>query len=170
MKQAIIISALFTLLLSGCTTNTTTEISTPKVSPNQEETTQAGSFLVECDGISFQSAFDSPCMLNETPFTSFDTFADDLENNLIENLIQANKQNQLTDSQVESELQKYTGRYSFERKEINGFNVVIHQRDFFGIIGDVYEAYIYIGDGKYIVISDEFNHDNVDKALSTLSK
>lgn len=170
MKQAIITSTLLALLLAGCATQIITEVSTPEVSPNKEQTTQTGTFLVECDGISFQSSFDSPCVLKETPFTSFDSFADDLEKNLIKSLIKANQQNHQTESQVESELQKVAGRYSFERKEVNGFNIVIHRRDFFGMIGDVYEAYVYIGNAKYIIIGDEFNHGNVDNALATLSK
>ena len=170
MKYTIIISILFIFLLSGCATQAPTNTtSTSEVSPPQESI-QINSDLTELDGISFQAPEDYPYTLEETPFTSFETYADYIESTLIKEHIQANQQNQLTETEVNTELEKFKGHYSFERKEVNGFDILVHKRDFFGLIGDIYEVHVYLKNGKVLVLSDELDHERLDKVLTTIRK
>lgn len=170
MKHTIIISILFILLLSGCTTQAPTDTaSTSGISPSQENT-QKNPDLIELDGVSFQASTDYQYRLEETPFASFEEYADYVENNLIIELVQANQQNKLTEAEVNTELKKFEGHYSFERKKVNGFDVLVHRRDFFGIIGDIYEAHVYLENGKVLILADELDHERLDNVLSTISK
>jgi len=161
MKHSIIISALTLLLLSGCAAQT----------PNEEiETTTVDSGLVQLDGINFEAPINYQYLFEHTPFTSFEAYADDIEKNLIKDLIQSNQQGQLTESEVESELEQFEGRYSFERTEVNDFDVLVHRRDFFGMIGNIYRVYIYVGNGYILSFSDELNHEKLNEVLSTIQK
>ncbi|MEN9920624.1 MAG: hypothetical protein RL538_517 [Candidatus Parcubacteria bacterium] len=45
--------------------------------------------------------------------------------------------------------------YSFEAKTFGGLPVLIHERNFEGMAGDIQEAHVWIGDGKIIKFSSE---------------
>ena len=136
-----------------------------------KENTQTSPHLIKLEGINFQVPWcDYQYTLEETPFTSFDEYANHIENNLIKEQIQSNQQNQLTESELNLELEKFEGRYSFEHKEVNGFNVLVHRRDFFGLIGDIYEVHVYLENGKVLILYEELYHERLDKILSTINK
>lgn len=124
---------------------------------------------VQLDGISFQAPTGYFYNIRETSFTSFEAFTEDIEKNLIRELIQANNKD-FTSSQVEAELNQYKGHYSFELKKVNGFDVLIHRRDFLGMIGDVYDVYVYLGNGKILYFSDELDHARLDRVLVSIKK
>ena len=170
MKHIFILSTILVVLLSGCATQTPTDTTSTSEVSFPQETTQNETDSIELDGISFQAPSDYQYTLEETPFTSFDAYAKNAENNLIKELIQANEQNGLTEAEVNAELEEFEGHYSFERKEANGFDVLVHRRDFFGMIGDIYEVHIYLENGKVLILADELNHERLDGILATIRK
>ena len=50
-------------------------------------------------------------------------------------------------------------KYSFEEETFNELPVLIHQRNFEGMLGDVQEAHVWIGGGKIIEFSAEGSPD-----------
>lgn len=84
-------------------------------------------------------------------FSTFDEFVSDKKANYIASLVKSNNW-RATDEEVKQEVKKMEGRYSFETKKINGADVLVHKRDFFGIIDGAVETYIWIGNGDYLLI------------------
>lgn len=102
--------------------------------------------------------------VKHSDFTSFDDFASDMKEDYIFRLV---KGNSLSDEEAREETKKYEGRYSFEVKKVNNTDMLIHKRDFFGYIDGVFEAYIWIGGGDYLLVyGSDLNLDSF-KFIST---
>jgi len=192
MKKNVIFLTLPLLLLTGCNLGETTENKETK-----EITNRAIHKTVEMEEVSFQipesykieynsggalaaiagdkdpqsgfALFELKVYKQKTSFETFEEFANDLENNLITDLIKANKRG-LTDSEIETELQNFEGRYSFEQKTINNFNILLHKRDFFGMIGNLYEMYVFIDKENILHFVSESDHSVLDKIYSSIKK
>jgi len=79
----------------------------------------------------------------KTIFTSYEDYLQDLKNNFIKKLIKENNKD-FSESDINNELKKLEGHFFIESKEINGIKVVIHKRDFYGMIGKIYDMYVFI--------------------------
>lgn len=90
----------------------------------------------------------------QTEFSSFDSFAKEIEETLIPTLIKSNNE-EITEDEFEELLNKLNGHYNFKKLKINDFNVLYHKRDFYGYFEGVTEYYVWLGNKKYIVITDE---------------
>lgn len=131
---------------------------------------EAKNTMFTLDGITLQAPEHYRVEITKTSHLSFDAYAAHQERYLISELIQANAPSPLSQAELSTQLKQFEGRYSFSPTNINGFDVLMHKRDFFGIIGDVYEAHIYIDAGQVLVLTDELNHAQLDQTLRTIKK
>lgn len=114
------------------------------------------------------ATFELKVYAKSTEFTSFEDFATDMETNYIKERIEGNNStNELSDAELQSELQRFEGHYSFERKEIGGVQVLLHKRDFYGMIGNIYAMYVY-SEGKIIDFYSESDHEILDQIYFSL--
>ena len=101
-------------------------------------------------------------------FSSFEAFAADTESNLITEHIKSNNSSkEWSDAELQSELQRLDGHYSFERKEIEGIQVLLHKRDFSGMIGNIYQMSVY-SNGKILDFYSESDHEILDQIYFSL--
>lgn len=169
MKYKIVIPTLLLFILSGCV-QTLSDSSPPSEDLLIGKSVQEKPNPIKLNGISFQAPDDFQYALEQTTFTSFKDYANHVESTLMKELIiQVNRPNQLTDAEIEAELKKFKGRYSFERKKVNGFDLLVHRRDFFVLFGELYEVHIYLENNKVLILAD-LDHDRLDRVLSTIKK
>ena len=141
-----------------------------EIASDSNTQTQTDIQMVSLPEITLQAPHHYPIDITQTSFLTFDTYVTDREKNLITELLKQNTQDSLSQTEINTQILQYNGRYLFERTRINDFDILIHKRDFFGLIGDIYEAHIYLGNGKVLVLSDELNHSRLDETLRTISK
>lgn len=101
-----------------------------------------------------------------TPFSSFEDFARYMEAHFITEIIESSF-SPSSEEELQSLLQKYDGHYSFEYREINGLQVLLHKRDFGAMIGNVYTMYLY-ANGKILEFHSESDHDLLEQIYSSL--
>jgi hypothetical protein len=105
--------------------------------------------------------------LESSDFTSFEDFATNMENNLIRDMIRDYGTQGASESDVEAKLKEFEGQYSFERKEIGGFQVLIHKRNFYSMIGNIYKMYVYTDKGIFS-FGSEADHELLDQIYFSL--
>ncbi len=104
----------------------------------------------------------------KTIFTSYEDYLQDLKNNFIKKLIKENNKD-FSESDINNELKKLEGHFFIESKEINGIKVVIHKRDFYGMIGKIYDMYVFIWNGKVLHFSSETDYQEIlDQIYSSI--
>lgn len=101
-----------------------------------------------------------------TPFSSFEDFARYMEAHFITEIIESSF-SPSSEEELQSYLQKFEGHYSFEYREINGLQVLLHKRDFGAMIGNVYTMYLY-ANGKTVEFHSESDHDLLEQIYSSL--
>lgn len=132
--------------------------------------TETKNIMFHLDGITLQAPEHYHIEITDTPHLTFSAYAEYKKEYLISELIQANTQDSLSDTELARQIKQFEGRYSFQQTNINGFDILIHKRDFFGLIGDVYEAHIYVDAGKVLILTDELDHTQLDQTLRTIKK
>lgn len=102
----------------------------------------------------------------DNPFDTFDEYAEHEKSTMIPDLIRANYGSSLAEKELEEkvkeELALYSGEYEFWEETIDGAPALFHRRNFYGMIGNVYEMHIDSGDGKIRILSSELDNDILD--------
>ena len=195
MKKIIILSIVFALFLTSCDITKTEQVE--NIKEISDQSTQMKQKIVEVEMVSFQvpeeynvehnsggalasingdkdsqsgfSLFELKIYKQQTSFETSKEFYDDLETNLITDHIKSNNK-KLIDSEIKQELQKYEGRYSFEQKTINDLNILLHKRDFFGMIGNRYDMYVFIDKENILHFVSESDHNELNKIYNSIKK
>ncbi len=118
-------------------------------------------------------SIDLPASINRTiittAFNKFEDYVNDRKMNMIPELIKSNNPKSISEKEIQTELANFKNRYSFEEKIINWVNVLIHKRDFYGLIDSSYELHIDIGNNQVLILNEEFYPIKLDNALKTLT-
>jgi hypothetical protein len=100
------------------------------------------------------------------PFATFDEYAEHTKRTMIPELIRANYENSLNgevlEKKVNDELDRLSGSYEFWEETVGGHPALFYRRNFYGMIGDIYEMHIDAGNGTVIILSSEIDNDILD--------
>ena len=102
----------------------------------------------------------------ETTDKSFESYFSDMEKNYIKNTVKESIW-----IQDEKWIQDFlkTATYSIEKKNINGFDAIIHKRNFGSMIGQVHNMMVFVGWWKILYFSaDNDYHDLIEKIYSSV--
>lgn len=184
IKNLIILIGIFNFILTGCSSqelnkenkskeiNSTNEMALNDQVESKNDSKKLGSDEIktfQLDGIIFKAPSNYQQRIQENSFSSFGEYITNLKENYIREQIRSNYQNQISEAEIENKLKEFNGHYSFEEREVNGINTLVHRRDFYGMIGAVYEVHIETKD-KILILNEEFDHEKLDKILLTIEK
>lgn len=100
------------------------------------------------------------------PFATFDEYAEHAKRTMIPELVRANYENSLNgealEKKVNDELDRLSGSYEFWEETVDGHPALFHRRNFYGMIGNIYEMHIDTGNGPIIILSSEIDNDILD--------
>jgi hypothetical protein len=119
-------------------------------------------------------------------FGSFDAYKNNLKNNLVRdlvksnysasfNIIEINRKNGLIseteaanqisalNEEVDREVVRLSGHYSFADETVGGASVIFHKRDFYGFIGNIHEMHVDLNNARVLVFHSEADGDIVDR-------
>lgn len=134
---------------------------------NTDQVQESNTITIELDGITFDTELGYVYNFTKNNFMSFDDFANDMEQSYITDLIKLNSNDNQSEAEVKEILNSFEGHYTFERVSINDFNAIVHKRDFFGMVENVYEVYIFT-DNNILSFSEELDHNKLNNILKTI--
>ena len=190
LSAAIIISATFafvgySMLTGGLTPHMPSDQPTPRLADPNQPNPNTAPIEIKDSTLRFTNefiSFDYPSdlSLSENPDgVAFISIASDDSNNplLIKAYLEETAANTFDEYYSSLEMSSFgvsevpEGAYFFHVSETyNELPVIIHKRDFGGILGEVNEVYVWLGGGKIVKFYAEPNHPAIEVITKSLRK